>query len=385
MAALAALFAVSSCSTADDDALTGLQEQQGKPFSLVVNTGDVTRFTTVGTDDLNYVQLTAVKHSDASVSWFSNVLFSKSGDAWSTTNTDAASWPDESTAYDFYAYSENASAATGNVSAFTTESLTYALPIAATKQHLLFFDEETGDPLTEATYDVVDITGTKDLLVGTTANVTSATADGAVALTLNHALARLEISARLTTTDNTLPAAQQITGVDPTDVCSINYIGIHGLKTAGTYDFSTGQWTATGDAGCYYFVPENAEITTQDNGKTNGSLTDAITTWTLATGANALPLIPQTYTPWDPSATDDELQIADGYADDAGMVYIEINCNFSGAHNLSYGTINRSCYLPLNLNNGTIQPGHRYRLRLDLSKIKGPSGANIFTAAAMGG
>lgn len=392
MAALAALFAVSSCSTADDDALTDLQEQQGKPFSLVVNTGDVTRFATVTDATLQSVNLYAKNGSEA---WINNLTFTKDGDVFKAPSDASITWPDGTST--IYAYSENGAASPSNVNAtdIANGKIDFALPTTTGEVYgwkdMSSTDGDQYNNLMET--NVVDLEKCTDLLTGT-ATVTEVPTDGTLSMTLDHAIAKLELGAQFTSNyyDNTSGIWKPIGSIG-SNMLVIDKVFIYGLKTKGTYNLTTGEWTVSNfdndnvaeETRFYSFVPETTEIPAQDVEHTTGNV---VKVWPLATGDNAIPVIPQTFTPWQYDSTSgDEANVKEGYAYEKGLVYIGIKgriyTDSSQAtiwNDYSQDTdsqVGCGLYVMLKVAGNKFEAGKRYRLSININKVTdGSAGAS---------
>ena len=393
VAAFAAVATFYSCSS--DDVLDDIQQPtpeveevaQGKPFSLTVTTdGDkTTRFATVTDATLSSVNLFA---KTSSQTWINNLTFTKDGDVFKAPTDATITWGEGAST--IYAYSENGAASPSNVDAsdIANGKIEYALPTTTAEVYGWRDMPTEGEIYLNNLMEtnVVDLSKCTDLLVGK-ATVSEVPDDGKLTMTLDHAIAKLELGAQFTSSYyDTEEEVWKVVGTIGTSLLEIDYVFIYGLKTKGTYDLTTGQWTVSdfnnenvaNETRYYQFVPETVEIPAQDLEHTTNHV---VKVWPLATGDNAIPVIPQTFTPWDyNSGTDDEANVMDGYAYEKGLVYIgikgKIYNNFGKTGTPSpynadndYGQAGNGLYIMLKVSGNEFKAGKRYRLSININKV----------------
>lgn len=282
-AALAALATFNSCSSEDDIVAqepTPVQEEpavvKGIPFSVSAFSNDDTRAIRYGSDGsgvevngdeagfVNCFKLYAIQ-SGQSTPWIDQYVFARSAntDTWAPARNNEASnistvnitWPDNTATAGstFYAVTDNAIAnESGNpmegvTANFTLGQLTYELPVTAEPVDVsrgaigTDYEDYSGWPKpTNAVADgaienfyAMDADAMKDLMVANV--VTEAGNTDKVILPFQHALAGLSLKVKFHSADwasNAKPGSFRIYGVR-----------VHGLKTSGTLNLSTMEWS----------------------------------------------------------------------------------------------------------------------------------------------
>lgn len=412
-----ALTAFTGCTNDEDlSRVDPAVPAKGTPMTVTVTdgSGDVTRYTNTTTSNIAYFQMWAYNTtnttepanlSDALL--MNNLGFSQTGSNGKFTNGDAH-WPATNTnPCFFYAVSENVnngtdkfSVGSGNfeASGYGTNfapTLKYSLPTTTGTVAL-----PTGNASIAATettvVDLSEETGVKDFLVCTNKGdngngITEATNGSNLSMAFDHALADLEIAARLTSYEwvgGTVAEGGHRETCDVGDDAKIhiNYIAIHGLFATGKYNFNTKEWTDLGGTSLtrtvYLYHPttpitvnaQDAIVYTNPENVETGTGAANIKRTTIVPAGKLL-IIPQTVTPWNKV-----LDIEGNEAEETA--YIELNCSFedfSGVEGLddlvddeegSY-----TFYFPLEITNDTFVGGRKHKLLLNLNRICYADGA----------
>jgi hypothetical protein len=415
VACTAAMTAITSCSSNDDDVLpqatvapaaeeTVVETAKGTPFSISVS-GD-TRATLYGTTGwtaanstssnwIKDIKIYGIQKSDDPVvnnNWMKSNVFTRAKydtDTWTTsrdaesTSASTPTWPTTNTsvATKFYAITDNAIgdglvAEISNVGPWMSPEGTFTYTMSYLTANLPHIDsfEGTGYLVTggvETNY--VDVSNLKDLMVASTTKKESETTSGQLSLNFSHVLAGLNVKLIFRNDD------YQNTG----QVQYIHYIKIMGLKTSGTYTFNpTGtnpNWdTSAGTYLCYYknfgtpiqitADPQSYSATQADHNK-----------W-LVEKNDPWMVIPQTTDPWN------GIGLATGsgaeYYITSGKAYIVLGLSNEDMEDIE-------AFLPLNT---TFNAGTNKTLRLDLgafldlySGTPGSAAPLLFAPAGGGG
>lgn len=372
VAAFAAVATLYSCSN-DDDVLAQDPIVQEEPSvvaetPLKITVGNNSRATIVSQTAANFehLWLASMLSDNHATKWLEGVPYTKGDEAWAIDNSyteTVRGW--DSNTYDFYAISENeAGGITDNVNTDNmfgdSPSFVYTIPN--------------------------DIEDQKDLLVAYTQQ-SKGTGDneGVVNLNFKHALATIDIMAKLTYRD--VDPTKSYTdiknenivnfsaggngGVSEGDQVTINGMRIHGLRNQATFTFNNSSSTV----GAF----SNPSLTTGDNdievtylpaltvlaGKIECREDSTNYAYTALTGENyggSLMAIPQNTTTmaWTP---EDWIPDDDGDPDyvDETKCFIELDVENS-VNGIEFW------YFPLSIN---IQPGKRYKVILWLDWARG--------------